>query len=85
MRVTILSTILLSRILSVTSLAIGPTLQLSNLFSGLTNPDVNAKPKFCYTHLEGNGQLWEATNGNTHVSVVIDPIASQLDFGIPWG
>lgn len=73
------------RVLPVTSLAFGPQLQFSNLFSALTNNISDGKSKFRYTHLEGNGQLWEATNGNTKISVVVDPIASQLDFGIPWG
>ncbi len=52
--------------------------------------------RFRYTHLEGNGQLWQIdappANGNPNdredarvVSVVVDPLASQLDFGIPWG
>ncbi|KAL7529991.1 hypothetical protein ACHAWF_003194 [Thalassiosira exigua] len=43
------------------------------------------KSTFAYTHLECNGQLWQAANGNTKATVVIDPLASQLDFGIPWG
>jgi hypothetical protein len=55
--------------------------------------------RFRYTHLEGNGQLWQidapSDNGSPTndeedataalVSVVVDPLASQLDFGIPWG
>ncbi|KAL7536618.1 hypothetical protein ACHAXR_007294 [Thalassiosira sp. AJA248-18] len=58
-----------------------------DFFNTLTN-NINAATKkqtFSYTHLEGNGQLWQATNGKTKVSLVIDPLASQLDFGIPWG
>ena len=75
----------IGRIISISSLAFGPPLQLANLFNALSNNNYDTKSKFSYTHLEGNGQLWEVTNGNTRVSVVIDPIASQLDFGIPWG
>lgn len=52
---------------------------LPNLFSPLSS----STRTFSYTHLECNGQLWQATNGNNKVSVVIDPLASQLDFGIP--
>lgn len=67
---------------------------------------------FMYTHLEGNGQLWQITDhhpasvdyddddptkkndgydnargrsASSSLSVVVDPLASQLDFGIPWG
>mgnify|MGYP000567580515 CR=1 FL=1 len=64
----------------VDALAFEPQLQLPNLFN------VNsAKSTFSYTHLECNGQLWTASNGKTKLSIVIDPLASQLDFGIPWG
>ena len=65
--------------------------QLPNIFNDFTSKisSGGAKSTFSYTHLEGNGQLWQATstknNAKTSVSVVIDPIASQLDFGIPWG
>ena len=38
---------------------------------------------FQYTHLEVNGMLWQVPEAQ--VSLVVDPIASQLDFGIPWG
>ena len=58
-----------------------PQLELPDLF----NPFSSSTRTFSYTHLECNGQLWQATNGNNKVSVVIDPLASQLDFGIPWG
>jgi hypothetical protein len=76
----------IGRIISVSSLAFGSPLQLANLFNAMSNNNSDTKSKFSYTHLEGNGQLWEATNGNTKVSVEIDPIASQLlGFGIPWG
>ena len=57
-----------------------PQLELPDLF----NPFSSSTRTFSYTHLECNGQLWQATNGNNKVSVVIDPLASQLDFGIPW-
>ncbi|KAL3786775.1 hypothetical protein ACHAW5_002976 [Stephanodiscus triporus] len=64
---------------------------------------------FRYTHLEGNGQLWQITTdgpkrgggdddyddggdgrssssgSSSSLSVVVDPLASQLDFGMPWG
>ena len=45
----------------------------------------SANPTFTYTHLECNGQLWHLRNDKSSLSVVIDPLASQLDFGIPWG
>lgn len=50
----------------------------------------SATSTFSYTHLEGNGQLWQVSsnngnNNNKKISIVIDPLASQLDFGIPWG
>ncbi|KAL7472009.1 hypothetical protein ACHAXS_012327 [Conticribra weissflogii] len=50
----------------------------------------NLQPKkstFTYTHLECNGQLWQiSTSKNSKpISIVVDPLASQLDFGIPWG
>ena len=72
---------------SVSSLAFTPQLlQLPNLFNGGSS---TKKGTFTYTHLEGNGQLWQASNNNAKqqqkVSIVIDPLASQLDFGIPWG
>ena len=37
---------------------------------------------FSYTHLEVNGMIWQIPEVN--VSLVIDPIASELNFGIPW-
>ena len=43
---------------------------------------------FKYTHLEANGQLWQIydnANADASLSIVIDPMASQLDFGVPWG
>lgn len=71
---------------STDALAFTPQLQLSNLFNALSGAST-AKGTFSYTHLEGNGQLWQATSPSTKqkVSLVIDPLASQLDFGIPWG
>lgn len=50
-------------------------------------PHTKTKSTFTYTHLEGNGQLWQidGPGERTAVSIVIDPLASQLDFGIPWG
>ena len=68
---------------SVHALTFTPQLQLPSFFSDLAAP--TTKGSFAYTHLEGNGQLWEAKFGNTQVSLVVDPLASQLDFGIPWG
>ena len=65
------------------ALTFTPQLQLPSFFSDLATP--TTKGSFAYTHLEGNGQLWEAKSGNTQVSLVVDPLASQLDFGIPWG
>lgn len=61
-----------------------PQLELPTL-PNLFNPLSPTTRTFSYTHLECNGQLWQATSGNNEVSVVIDPLASQLDFGIPWG
>lgn len=71
----------------VNALAFSPQLQLPNIFNAVATINAASKTKttFSYTHLECNGQLWQATNGNTRVSIVIDPLASQLDFGIPWG
>lgn len=60
-----------------------PQLELPTL-PNLFNPLSPTTRTFSYTHLECNGQLWQATSGNNEVSVVIDPLASQLDFGIPW-
>lgn len=43
---------------------------------------------FKYTHLEANGQLWQIhdnANADASLSIVIDPMATQLDFGVPWG
>lgn len=45
----------------------------------------NTKTTFTYTHLECNGQLWQIDLGVKTLSIVVDPLASQLDFGIPWG
>lgn len=45
----------------------------------------NSKTAFTYTHLECNGQLWQIDLGVQTLSLVVDPLASQLDFGIPWG
>jgi len=39
--------------------------------------------KFEYTHTEVNGMLWKVPDAD--LSVVVDPIISQLDFGVPWG
>lgn len=70
---------------STNALAFSPQqFQLPNIFNALLAP--KTKNTFRYTHLEGNGQIWQASSGpNTKASVVIDPLASQLDFGIPWG
>ncbi|KAL7477872.1 hypothetical protein ACHAW6_005294 [Cyclotella cf. meneghiniana] len=57
--------------------------QIPSFFAGLSGN--NARATFTYTHLEGNGQLWQANSGATSVSLVVDPLASQLDFGVPWG
>ena len=76
-------TVALTPIIGVKSLAFAP----QKLFEPPTwfKLPLAKKSTFSYTHLECNGQLWQAANGNTAVSIVIDPIASQLDFGIPWG
>lgn len=66
---------------SADSLAFTPQFQLPNIL----NMAATKQSTFSYTFLEGNGQLWQATNGSTRASIVIDPLASQLDFGIPWG
>lgn len=66
------------------ALAFSPhPIQLPRFFAGRFGN--NAEATFTYTHLEGNGQLWQANSGAAAVSLVIDPLASQLDFGIPWG
>jgi hypothetical protein len=39
--------------------------------------------EFEYTHTEVNGMIWKLPQAD--LSLVIDPIASQLDFGLPWG
>lgn len=57
-----------------------PQLQIPDFFGVATK-----KGTLTYTHLEGNGQLWQVSSSNQKVSLVIDPLASQLDFGIPWG
>jgi len=68
---------------SANALAFSPQqFQLPNILNALTTKTKNT---FSYTHLEGNGQIWQASSANTRASVVIDPVASQLDFGIPWG
>ena len=54
-----------------------PQLQIPNFFGGATK-----KGTLTYTHLEGNGQIWQVSSpSNQKVSIVIDPLASQLDFG----
>ena len=73
---------------SAVALAFAPQFRLSNFLNdaaSLFKTDIGDKGTFAYTHLEGNGQLWQASNGKNRVSLVIDPLASQLDFGIPWG
>lgn len=67
---------------SVHALAFSPQLQLPNFLNGQASTN---KGTFSYTHLECNGQLWQVKSGNRQVSLVVDPLASQLDFGIPWG
>lgn len=55
--------------------------------SAATDGRKNAKESptftFQYTHLEINGMLWQIPEAN--LSLVVDPIASELNFGIPWG
>ena len=53
-----------------------PQLQTPDFFGVATK-----KGTLTYTHLEGNGQIWQVSSSNQKVSVVIDPLASQLDFG----
>ena len=53
-----------------------PQLQIPDFFGVVTK-----KGTLSYTHLEGNGQIWQVSSSNQKVSVVIDPLASQLDFG----
>ena len=53
-----------------------PQLQMPDFFGVATK-----KGTLTYTHLEGNGQLWQVSSSNQKVSLVIDPLASQLDFG----
>ena len=63
--------------------AFTPSMQ-SVQFPSVPSFSSGAKPTFTYTHLECNGQLWLLRNGKSSLSVIIDPLASQLDFGIPW-
>jgi len=67
---------------SARALTFSPQLQIPKFLNGLTSAN---RGTFSYTHLEGNGQLWQLKSGNEQVSLVVDPLASQLDFGIPWG
>lgn len=63
------------------ALSLSPrSIPLPNILSGIAT-----KNTFTYTHLECNGQLWQVDCGDRTLSVVVDPLASQLDFGIPWG
>ena len=57
----------------------------SPLAVGSTDSAATEKSTFSfeYTHLEVNGMLWEVPDEN--LSIVVDPIASELNFGIPWG
>lgn len=70
------ATIPFNSIAAVDALAFSPPKQLQI-------PSLFKRKTFSYTHLEGNGQLWKASHGPNEVTVVVDPIASQLDFGIP--
>lgn len=61
-----------------------PSLHCAQPAFGLEEKAVPANTlTFEYTHLEVNGMLWKVSEPD--LSFVIDPIASQLDFGIPWG
>ena len=60
----------------------------SSLFAKQTTTDSTKAARsltrllsFEYTHLEINGMLWKIPEAN--VSLVVDPIASELNFGIP--
>eukprot|EP00581_Thalassiosira_minuscula_P017456 CAMPEP_0183732118 /NCGR_PEP_ID=MMETSP0737-20130205/37558_1 /TAXON_ID=385413 /ORGANISM="Thalassiosira miniscula, Strain CCMP1093" /LENGTH=115 /DNA_ID=CAMNT_0025965037 /DNA_START=32 /DNA_END=376 /DNA_ORIENTATION=+ len=79
--------LLLSGTISVVvdSLAFSPSsIQLPSFLNGILPSSPSATKKTLqYTHLEGNGQLWTAATNKRKASIVIDPIASQLDFGIP--
>ena len=58
--------------------AFSPPLQIPDFFGGVATK----KGTLSYTHLEGNGQIWQVSSpSNEKVSLVIDPLASQLDFG----
>jgi len=61
--------------------------QFSSTSSGIGSGAINNKESstltFQYTHLEVNGMLWQIPEAN--LSLVVDPIASELNFGIPWG
>lgn len=65
------------------ALAFSPQFKLPNFLDAITGP--TNKGTFTYTHLEGNGHLWQVKSGNSQVSVVVDPQASQVDYGVPWG
>eukprot|EP00960_Hanusia_phi_P027486 746853-Hanusia_phi.AAC.2 len=38
---------------------------------------------FEYTHLEINSQLWKFKDSDEEVSICVDPLVGQLDFGLP--
>ena len=51
--------------------------------SGLLSPRLS----FHYTHLEVNSQLWrcECSTSSSSLSLLVDPLVGQLDFGLPPG
>lgn len=60
-----------------------PKLQLPDFLNPGATIAAKKPSTFSYTHLECNGQLWRVSDGESKASVVVDPLASQLDFGIP--
>jgi L-ascorbate metabolism protein UlaG (beta-lactamase superfamily) len=56
--------------------------QSKPLTSILKNDAESSAFEFEYTHLEVNGMLWQVPGAE--LSIVVDPIASELNFGIPW-
>ncbi|KAL7566744.1 hypothetical protein ACA910_017793 [Epithemia clementina (nom. ined.)] len=57
------------------------TAQMVALFTLLAPTPITHALTFQYTHLEVNAMLWQFPEHD--ISLVIDPLASQLDFGIP--
>ena len=64
-----------------TLLALVTTDSHGSATSSTTTASSRACPHLIYTHLEVNGMLWQIPAAQ-NLSLLIDPIAGQLDFGI---